>query len=115
VRDAAKEQHGRDVLPVHAHSEVQAQLGAMAGLQRADDLTAGHNFARRQRRENRFIARQDASGMGDRQHVLVHHVAGEVHDAIRGRVDGAAGRDVDAAMPGRIRSRRRDERAKNLV
>ena len=53
--------------------------------------------------------------MGNRQHILVDDKAGEVHDAIRGRIDGGARGNIDAAMPGRVRGRGRNERAKNLV
>jgi hypothetical protein len=115
VRDAAEKQHRRDVQPVDAHAEVQTQFGAMTRLQRADDFAAGYDIARRERRENGFIARQDAAGMGDRQDILINHQAGKVHDAVRWRVDRAAGGDVDAAVTRRVGSRRRNERAKNLV
>jgi hypothetical protein len=50
---------------------VQAQLGAVAGLQGTDEFAAGHDVADRERRENGFIAREDAARMGDRQHVPV--------------------------------------------
>ncbi|HEX3679080.1 MAG TPA: hypothetical protein VHU90_05105 [Galbitalea sp.] len=53
--------------------------------------------------------------MRNRQDILIDHKAGKVHDAIRGCGDRAAGGDVDAAVTGRVGSRRRDERAKNLV
>ena len=45
VRDATQEQHGRHILAVNAHAEVQAQLGAVAGFERSDDLSARHRFA----------------------------------------------------------------------
>jgi hypothetical protein len=115
MRDAAQKQHRRNVCSVDAYSEVQAKLAAVAGLECSDYFSARDSLAGRQRRENRFVAREDAAGMRDRQHVLVDHKSGEVHDAIRGSIDRATCRDVDAAMPGRVRRRRRDERAEDLV
>jgi hypothetical protein len=49
VRDAAEEEHRRDVQPVDAHAEVQAQFGAMAGLKRADNFAPSHDVAGRER------------------------------------------------------------------
>jgi hypothetical protein len=45
MRDAAKKQQGRHVLPVDAHPEVQAGFGAVPGFERADQLSARHRFA----------------------------------------------------------------------
>jgi len=53
--------------------------------------------------------------MGDRQHLLVGDKAREVHNAVRWGIDVTGRRDVDPAMPGRIRRRRRDERTHDLM
>jgi hypothetical protein len=115
VRDAAQKQQGRHVSAVDTHSEVQTEFCTVTGLNRADDFAARDNLARRQRRENRFIARQDAAGVSDRQHILVDDKAGEVHDAIRRRVDGAARGDIDATVSGGVGRRGSDERPQDLM
>jgi hypothetical protein len=115
ARDAAQKQHRRNVGSVDAYSEVQAQLGAVAGFERPDHFSARDDIASRQRRKHGFVAREDATGMRDRQHVLVDDEPGEVHDAIRRCVDRAARGNVDAAMPRRIRRRGRDKRPQDLV
>jgi hypothetical protein len=45
MRDTAQKQHGRHVLAVDANSEVQAELGAVAGFERSNALSARHRFA----------------------------------------------------------------------
>jgi hypothetical protein len=45
VRDTAEEEHGRHILTVNAHAEMQAQFGAVAGLDRSDHFSARHRFA----------------------------------------------------------------------
>jgi hypothetical protein len=115
ARDAAQKQHWRNVGSVDPYSEVQAQLGAVTGFERSDDFSARDDIASGQRRKNGFIAREDAARVRDRQHVLVHDKPGEVHDAICRCVHRAGRRDIDASMAGRIRRRRRDKRAQDLV
>jgi hypothetical protein len=45
VRDSAKEQQGRHILPVNAHSEMQAELGTVTGLENSNGLAARHRLA----------------------------------------------------------------------
>jgi hypothetical protein len=45
MRDTTEEQHGRHILSVHAHAEMEAQFGAVAALERSDHLSARHRFA----------------------------------------------------------------------
>jgi hypothetical protein len=45
VRDTAKKKHGRHILPVNAHAEMQAGLGAVTGLERSDQFSARHRVA----------------------------------------------------------------------
>jgi hypothetical protein len=45
MRETAKEQQGRHVLPVNSNPEVQAEFDAVTGLQRSNRLPARHSFA----------------------------------------------------------------------
>jgi hypothetical protein len=45
VRDSAKEQQGRHILPVNPHSEMQADLGTMTGFENSEGLPARHRLA----------------------------------------------------------------------
>jgi hypothetical protein len=45
VREAAEEQHGRHILAVDSHAEVQAEFGAVTGIHGSDQLSARHRFA----------------------------------------------------------------------
>jgi hypothetical protein len=115
VRDAAEEQHRRHVLAVDSHSEMEAQRGAVAGLQGPDRLPASDPLSLRQGRTDRFVARKDATGMSDRQDIAVDDEPDEVHDPVGRRVDETARGDVDAAMPSRILGRWGDEWPHNLM
>jgi hypothetical protein len=45
VRDSAKEQQGRHILAVNAHSEMEAELGAVTGFENSNGLPARHRLA----------------------------------------------------------------------
>jgi len=45
MRDTAQKKQGRHVLPVDAHAEVQTELGAVAGFDSSNRLSARHRFA----------------------------------------------------------------------
>jgi hypothetical protein len=94
---------------------VQADLGTVARLERADQVASPHRVAFDQRRANRLVARQDGSRMRDREHIPVDDKSDEVHDAVGGRVNIAARRDVDPAVSGRILRGWRQERSHDLV
>jgi hypothetical protein len=115
VRDAAQKEQRRHILAVDANTQVQADLGTVAGLQRPDQFASPDRVAFGQRGANRLVAREDRSRMGDRENIPIYDETDEVHDAISGRIDAAARRDVDPAVSGRIPSRWRQERSQDLV
>jgi hypothetical protein len=63
VRDASQEEQGRDILAGDAHAEVQADLRAVARLERSDQFASPDGVAFGQRRANRLVARHDPSRM----------------------------------------------------
>jgi hypothetical protein len=102
-------------LPVDAHPEVQAELGAVAGLDGTDDFAATHGLANVERREYGLVAGNHVPRMFDRQHVSVDQEPRIVHHSIRRRVHVAGRGDVDSPVPGGIRRRGSDERADDPV
>jgi len=72
----------------------------VAGYHRADDLPATHGITGGDRCDDRFEARDHPVAVSDRQHRTVDDDPGEVHDAIRGRVEGRArGANVYPPVP----------------
>jgi hypothetical protein len=110
-RHVAQEQQRIHVPPVDARAEVQARRGAVAREQHPDHLPSAHRIAGGDHGIHRFKARQHTAGVLDRQHRAIHHVTGEMHDAVGGRPhrDSRSGADIDAAMTPRIGGRRGDE------
>ena len=113
--DPAQKQQRRNVLPVDPYAEVQARGCAVPGLDRPDELAAGNDVARVKRRRDGLVRRQHPARVRDRQHIPRHHESHEVDDPIRGRINAAACREVDPAMPGRVPGGRRDERSNDSV
>ena len=116
ARDAAEEEQRRDVFAVAPHPEVQAQPGAVPGLEGADHLASAHGRSGRQRGVDRFETREQSAGVPDREHRTIDDHTREVHDAGgRSEHPGVVGRDVDAAVARRIPRLRGDERAQDRV
>jgi hypothetical protein len=113
--EAAEEQHRGDVLTVDANPEMQAGLGTVPWLDLPDHLPARHDVANVEGREHGLVTRDHIIGMPNRQDIAVDHEPREVHDAIRRGQHIAIRRDVDAAMPGRVFRRWRDERPQDAV
>ena len=77
---------------------------------RADSVTSTNDGAFVQCGLDRFVARDEAADMPDRQHGAVDDYPGEVHDTIGRCVNTATCRgEVDSAMTAGIGGRRRDE------
>jgi hypothetical protein len=45
MRDTAEEQQGRHILPINAHTEMQAEFGTVAGFESSNGFAARHRFA----------------------------------------------------------------------
>jgi hypothetical protein len=87
----------------------------MTRLELPDYLAASHNVASVKCRRDRFVAREQAIGVRDRQHRAVDHHPGKMHYAIGRREDIAGRCDVDAPMPSRVLRRWGDERSKDRM
>jgi hypothetical protein len=88
-----------------SNAEVQARFGAVTRRRDgADLLTACHMITLLQRGLERLVARDEITGVHDRQHRTIDHAPGEVHGSRLGRDDGVARRrpDVDASMTGGV-------------
>jgi hypothetical protein len=95
---------------------VQARARAVPRLQCADRVSAPHGVSLLQGRDHRFVAREQAPGMRDRQHAAVDDGSGEVHRSVGwGHQLRVRGADVDPAVPGRVAVDRREERPHDRV
>jgi hypothetical protein len=88
-----------------SNAEVQARFGAVTRRRNgADLLTACHTITLLECGVERLVAREEVTGVHDRQHRTIDHAPGEVHGSRLGRDDDVAGRrsDVDASMTGGV-------------
>jgi len=102
---------------VQSHSKMQAGSGAVARLERPDEIPPMDYSSDSQARNHWLIARDEPAPVHDRQHGPTDHRSGEEDNPVSwsGHARSGRRRDVETPVSRRIRVRRGNKGADNRV